>query len=89
MQAGKVDVVAAILQYCSFPAGSSINELRTRTNLGAKQLNEYLNVMETKNLITISSPKKSNEIKITQRGKRFLDMYDALRMKYLTAITSE
>jgi predicted transcriptional regulator len=87
MQAGKVDVVAAILQSCSRPEGSSKKELQKMTKFGTKELDEYLKMMEAKDLITTSdstSRKGVIYVKITERGKSFLDLYGALKMKYLT-----
>ena len=91
MQAGKLDIVAAILQSCSSPAGSSKKELRSKTNIGIKQLNELLKMMEAKNLISKSAPDSGRDritLKITERGIKFLVMYDAVKMKYLTASSS-
>jgi predicted transcriptional regulator len=91
MRAGKVDIVAAILQFSSKPAGSSTKELQRMTNLGAKQLDVYLKMVEKKHLITISASgnvKGLTSIKITERGNKFLDMYEAVKMKYLTASPS-
>jgi len=91
MQAGKVDVVAAILQSCSGPGGSSKKELRSKTDLGIKQLNELLKTMEAKNLISKSASGSGRDritVKITERGTKFLVMYDVVKMKYLTASSS-
>src|SRR5205809_2431735 len=91
MQAGKVDVIAAILQSCSSPAGSSKKELRSKTNIGIKKLNDLLKMMEAKNLISKSASGNGRNritLKITERGIKFLLMYDAVRMKYLTASSS-
>ncbi|TLY03881.1 MAG: hypothetical protein E6K92_04250 [Thaumarchaeota archaeon] len=91
MEAGKLDIVAAILQSCSSAGGSSKKELRSKTDLGIKQLNELLKMMEVKNLISkpaSDSGRHRITVKITERGIKFLVMYDAVQMKYLTTSSS-
>lgn len=78
---GKVDIAAAILQLSVKEA--SLKVLEERTGISAKNLAAHLKTLESKNLITLS--KADGKAKITKRGVQFLDLYNSIHSKYLTA----
>jgi predicted transcriptional regulator len=79
MENPKVDVVAAILKYCISPK----NELR---KIHHDQLDSYLEFLLSKNFIELQSVKRGNHdsAKTTEKGARFLELYDAIKFKYIT-----
>lgn len=88
MAAGNIDDVAAILE--SSINGSSKKGLQSETGLALELLNRHLPLLESKNLVRILRDKdgKHETIKITERGTRFLEIYQAMREKYLSIATS-
>jgi hypothetical protein len=77
-----------ILQLCR--NGASKRVLQDRIGLSDREIDEYLDLLISKNLINIGPVSKGKEkdtkgITPTRRGVRFLDLYDAIRIKYLTA----
>lgn len=81
---GKVDIAAAILKLSS--KGVSKQVLENRTNLSASLLQEYLDLLKSKQLISIQVEGKDRTaiVKTTKRGTRFLNLYDSINVKYLT-----
>ena len=84
MLEGKVDLVAAILE--SSIDGSSKQSLQDKLDITSILLDEYLQMLSSKNLVRIWKDKdrKSESIKTTERGERFLELYDSIKSRYLT-----
>ena len=84
MLEGKVDEVAAILE--SSTNGSSKQALQDKLKITSSLLDEYLQMLLSKDLIRILRDKnrKSESIKTTERGERFLELYDSIKARYLT-----
>lgn len=81
-----------ILQLCAH--GASRRVLQSKSGLDDRQLDEYLNLLISKNLINMipSTNKTENDSKgitPTDRGTRFLDLYNAIRVKYLTTSSTK
>lgn len=84
----KVEIAAMILHLCR--NGASRRVLQARIGLDDRELDEYLGLLVSKNLINVGPTSKGIErdskgISPTGRGVRFLDLYNAIRIKYLTA----
>lgn len=88
MQKGKVDTVALILRLSRADNGVSKKKLQDESNLTVELLNDHLSTMVSKNLIEYVNAKSKRKedviIRITERGVKFLDLYDAIKIKYLT-----
>jgi len=84
MLEGKVDLVAAILDSCI--NGSSKQSLKDKLDITSGLFDEYLQMLSSKNLVSILIDKsgKSESIKTTERGERFLELYDSIKTRYLT-----
>ena len=84
MLEGKVDMVAAILE--SSTNGSSKQALENKLEITSRLLDEYLQMLLSKDLIRILRDKnrKSESVKTTERGERFLELYDSIKERYLT-----
>lgn len=84
MSAGKIDTVAEILRFTA--DGSSKKALQDKTGLTSDLLDKYLVLLESKNLVRILRDEKgkSESVKATERGIKFLDLYDAMHVKYLS-----
>ena len=85
MLEGKVDLVAAILQ--TSISGSSKQGLQVKLKVTSRVLDEYIKMLLSKDLIRILQDKKtkSESVKTTQRGEQFLELYDSIKARYLTA----
>jgi predicted transcriptional regulator len=83
---GKVDTAASILELTT--EGASTQYLKNRTDLSGDELENYLTMLESKDLIRIlksgSGKEASATIKITKRGIQFLNLYGSITAKYLT-----
>lgn len=83
---GKVDTAASILELTT--EGASKQYLKNRTDLSGDELEDYLTMLESKDLIRILKAKGGKEvaatIKITKRGIQFLNLYGSITAKYLT-----
>jgi predicted transcriptional regulator len=83
---GKVDTAASILELTA--EGASKQYLMNRTDLSGDELQGYLTMLESKDLIRILKAKGGKEaaatIKITKRGIQFLNLYGSITAKYLT-----
>lgn len=89
MQRGKVDAVATILRLSRAENGLSKKELQIKLDLPANLLNEYLAAMVSKNLVEYVHAKRKRKnadetIRVTDRGIKFLELYDAVKIKYFT-----
>jgi len=84
MLVGKIDLAAAILE--SSIKGSSKQALQNKLDITSNLLDEYLQMLSSKNLVRIWKDKerKSEGIKTTERGERFLELYDSIKTRYLT-----
>jgi predicted transcriptional regulator len=93
MQRGRVDSVASILRSSRTNNGLSKKKLQTESDLPAELLNDYLSTMLAKNLIEFDNAKNRKKgteatIRITERGIKFLELYDAIKIKYFTAASA-
>ncbi|HEY7733199.1 MAG TPA: winged helix-turn-helix domain-containing protein [Nitrososphaera sp.] len=83
---GKVDTAASILELTT--EGASRQYLKNRTDLSGDELENYLTMLESKDLIRILKSGIGKEatatIKITKRGIQFLNLYGSITAKYLT-----
>jgi predicted transcriptional regulator len=86
MHPGKVDVVAAILELCKDDFSKKALQ---KTGLASDMLNEQLALLESKHLIRILRDKQGKEesIKTTERGIKFLELYQSIMTRYLTTRT--
>jgi predicted transcriptional regulator len=89
MQRGTVDAVASILRLTRTNNGLSKKKLQEELDLPVVLLNHYLSTMVSKNLVEIVNEKGKRKgadkiIRITDRGIKFLELYDTIRTKYLT-----
>lgn len=84
MGPGNLDVIAAILQLGV--DGSSKKILQDETELTPSLLDKQLALLESKNLVRILRDENGNigSVKTTERGAKFLEMYEAMRAKYLS-----
>ena len=80
----KVDLVAAILNFSI--QGASKQALQTEVKISSSMLDRYVKMLLSKDLISILADKsgKNQSIKITERGEKFLQLYDSIRTRYLT-----
>ena len=81
----RTDIVALILELTKDKTMST-SDLQTKTNLSPAKLNQILELLVTKGLIRTTSGNKGKvtEITPTERGIAFLELYNAIKMKYLT-----
>lgn len=83
---GKVDTAALILGLTT--EGASKQYLKNRTDLSGDELEDYLTMLASKDLVRILKAKGGKEaaatIKITKRGIQFLNLYSSITAKYLT-----
>ena len=88
MHGQKIDVIASILE--SSLNGTQSAKLRTKTSLRPKLFEEYLNLLLSKNLISLSpyqeKKRKGMIVTTTERGKVFLELHRSMKMKYLTQL---
>lgn len=84
MRAGKVDYAAAILDFSI--DGSSRRALVDKTGITSVLLEEYLDLLVSKDLVRLVHDKngKHESIKTTDRGVRFLELYQSIKARYLT-----
>jgi predicted transcriptional regulator len=89
MSATNTDVAAAILEQSI--DGSSKKALQHSTGLAFHLLDKHLVLLESKKLVRIlrDENSKKESIKITQKGIKFLILYDAMYMKYILTATSK
>lgn len=83
---GKVDTAALILELTA--DGASKQYLKNRMDLSAGELEDYLTMLGSRNLVRILKAKGDKEdavatIKITRRGIQFLNLYRSITAKYL------
>jgi DNA-binding MarR family transcriptional regulator len=78
---GKVDDAAAILELST--DDRSLGELARKLKTSRDELNTILTLLESKQLIRLR--RKANDIRvdITERGIKFLDLYNSLKSKFL------
>ncbi|GEM_PF-2340904 len=83
---GKVDTAALILELTV--DGASKQYLKNRMDFSARELEDYLSMLGSKNLVRILKAKGGDSavvtIKITRRGIQFLNLYRSITAKYLT-----
>jgi hypothetical protein len=83
---GKVDTAALILELTA--DGASKQYLKNRMDLSARELEDHLSMLGSKNLVRILKAKGGENaavtIKITRRGIQFLNLYRSITAKYLT-----
>jgi predicted transcriptional regulator len=91
MSLDKVEITAMILQLCI--NGASRHELQSKTELEDGQLEEYLQLLISKKLINFGvdnrAKSRSKQVIPTDRGIRFLNMYEAIKIRYLTVPTAQ
>ncbi|MCI0565469.1 MAG: hypothetical protein MN733_43950 [Nitrososphaera sp.] len=79
---GKVDIAAAILEFGK--SGASLNELQRVMSLSASLLKQHLDLLRSKDLITVKNDQKVGTfVKTTKRGIQFLNLYNSMSVKYL------
>jgi predicted transcriptional regulator len=93
MQKGKVDDAASILRLIRTVKGLSSKELKTKIELSPELVNYHLNMLVSKKLAELIDAKDRREdhqvIRITDRGTKFLELYEAIKIKYLTSTSKE
>jgi len=82
MLEGKIDLVAAILE--SSINGSSKQALQDKLDITSNLLGEYLQMLSSRTLVKILKDRKSESVNTTERGERFLELYDSIKTRYLT-----
>jgi len=91
MQTGKVDKVASILRFVRSHKSFSKKELKIKLDLPDNMINDCLNTLISKKLAEYVDVKPKGigkkTMKITERGMKFLELYDAIRIRYLTNLT--
>lgn len=78
---GKVDDAAALLELSMKVA--SLRELARKLDIAHEQLEETITLLESKELIRLRHKNKDTGVHITDRGLKFLDLYNSLRSKFL------
>jgi len=83
----KVDLVAAILDFSI--QGASKRALQSQVKISSSMLDRYIQTLLSKDLVSILEDKsgKNQSIKTTERGEKFLQLYDSIRSRYLTTKT--
>lgn len=76
---GKVDLAAAILELAT--EASSLDSLRERLNVSAGDLDDNLQLLSSKSLVTLDG---EGGIAITKKGEQFLALYKSISARYLS-----
>ena len=78
---GKVDDAAALLELSidDISPGELARKLKTSTD----ELNKIIKLLESKQLIRLLRKNKDILVNITDRGLKFLDLYNSLSSKFL------
>jgi predicted transcriptional regulator len=79
-----LEIVANILNACRYKAGKT--DLMNRCNMSFKQLTRYLDLVFGAQLASVEDDGSRFLVKISSKGKRFLDAYEGLAR--LTETTS-
>jgi predicted transcriptional regulator len=87
MREGRVDTIASMLHLILTSKKSSRKEMISKLDVHDDVINELVETMISKNLAEyIEGREKNNEapaIRITERGIKFLELYEAMQLKYL------
>jgi predicted transcriptional regulator len=88
MQAGRVDTIASMLHLILTSKKLSRKEMTSKLDVHVDVIDELVETMISKNLAEyVEGRGKNNEappIRITERGVKFLELYEAMRLKYLS-----
>lgn len=78
---GKVDDAAAILELSI--DDRSLVDLARKLKASNDELNKTITLLESKELIRLRRKNNDTRVDITERGLKFLDLYNSLRSKFL------
>lgn len=78
---GKVDDAAAILELSI--DDRSLVDLARKLKASNDELNKTITLLESKELIRLRRKNNDTRVDITERGLKFLDLYNSLGSKFL------